>query len=277
MKTLITGNKGFVGKYVEDIFARNNAEVLGFDIQDGKNICDYEKLKAASNGCDVIIHLAAVDNNNAVEIVRNNIIGTMNVLNIFEETSLKKLIFMSSMDSLGIFQGEDKPKYLPIDDEYPCHSQTTYSVSKYANENMCRYYYSICNKPILCLRAPGIWSENTYGEIIERRKKTPHYEWKPYWEYGAFIDVRDLAEAIYLAAKTNFSGFHCYSISSDDITTSGKTSKELVDFLFTGIEWKGDYTYTENPYKTLVQNGNIKKLLNWNPKYSWKDAIRKFV
>lgn len=273
MKVLITGNEGFIGKNVENTLIQNEIDIIGYDVKYGNDICNYEKLKKSALGCDVIIHLAAVDNEIPNEIMDINIVGTINVLNIFRETSCKKLIFMSSVDSLGIFQGESKPKYLPIDDKYPCHPQKAYSLSKYSNEKMCEYYYSVCKKPILCIRAPGVWNEETYLKIQKNRKNQPSYEWSPYWEYGAFIDVRDLAEAIYKATIQNFNGYQCVIIASDDITTSGKTSRELVDFIFPEIEWRGNDTYIFNPYKTLIDNSRIKELLNWSPKHSWSKHI----
>ena len=85
-------------------------------------------------------------------------------------------------------------------------------------------------------------------------------------------NIRDLAEAIYLLViNENINGFYCHSICSDDITTSGKNSKELVDFIFPGIEWKGDNSYLSEPFKTILNNESIKRLINWKPKYSWKN------
>jgi UDP-glucose 4-epimerase len=117
---------------------------------------------------------------------------------------------------------------------------------------------------------PGVWSEETYGKIEKNRKERPSYEWSPYWEYGAFIDVRDLADAVYKAITVNWDGYRCELISSDDITTSGKTSREFVDFLFPGMPWKGDNSFFTDPFKTLLDNSGIKKLLAWSPRYSWR-------
>jgi nucleoside-diphosphate-sugar epimerase len=272
MKIIITGNRGFIGTYVEQKLVENNFTVIGYDLIDGNDICDYKKLKCMAKDCDVIIHLAAVDNDVPVDIMNTNIIGTMNILNIFNECNCKKLIFLSSVDSLGIFQGEDKPKYLPIDEKYPCHPKKAYSISKYSNEKMCEYNNTVFNKPILCIRAPGVWSEDTYKVIKDKRIEDPKYEWFPYWEYGAFVDVRDLSNAILQACKIEWDGYHCVLISSDDITTSGKTSVELVKYVFPDIEWRGDNSYSSEPYKSIINNSKIKKLLDWSPEYSWRNS-----
>jgi nucleoside-diphosphate-sugar epimerase len=128
LKVLVTGNRGFVGSVTEKKLSQNDLEVIGFDIKDGLDICDYGKLMSLSTDCDAIIHLAAADSDNTTEILETNVVGTMNVLNVFRETNVRKLIFMSSVDSLGIFEGEGKPLYLPIDDDYPCHPHRAYSL-----------------------------------------------------------------------------------------------------------------------------------------------------
>jgi nucleoside-diphosphate-sugar epimerase len=271
MRVLVTGNRGFVGTCLERSLARRGIEVTGYDIKDGLDIRDYRRLEAEARGCDAIVHLAAVDNNDAAEIADANIVGMVNVLDVFRGSGARKLINMSRVDSLGVFQGEGKPRYLPLDDGYPCHPARPYSLSKLAGEKLCEHYHGLCGKPILCVRAPGIWDEDTYGAIIAARRERPDYEWDPYWEYGAFVDVRDLVEAIYLGLVRDFTGYHCCLASSDDITTSGRTSRELVDFVHPGIQWKGDDAYMRYPFRTLVDNGRLKELLGWRPEHSWAE------
>jgi nucleoside-diphosphate-sugar epimerase len=55
------------------------------------------------------------------------------------DLTFEKIIFLSSVDALGIFQGEGIPKYLPLDDDYPCHPRAVYSISKKLAEDMCRF------------------------------------------------------------------------------------------------------------------------------------------
>lgn len=270
MRVLVTGNRGFVGSFLEGSLAGQGIEVVGYDLRDGLDIRDSRRLEAEARGCDAIVHLAAADNDDAADIADMNIVGMANVLNVFRDGPARKLVFLSSVDSLGVFQGEGKPRYLPLDDGYPCHPAKPYSLSKLAGEKLCEHYHALCGKPILCIRAPGIWDETTYGAIIAARGERPSYEWDPYWEYGAFIDVRDLVGAIHLGLVRDFSGYHCCLASSDDITTSGRTSRELVDFVHPGIPWRGDDAYARQPYRTLVDNGGLKELLGWRSEHSWE-------
>jgi UDP-glucose 4-epimerase len=274
---LITGNRGFIGKYVESRLNKEGHQITGFDIIDGFNILDYQSLHNKTLGCDVIIHLASIEKSSSSNVIATNLVGMWNVLEAGRNTNIKKIIFLSSADALGIFQGEGLPEYLPIDDNYPCHPSTPYAISKKLSEEMCAYISSFNKLPIICIRAPGVWDESTYNLITDKRKSNPGYECSPYWEYGAFIDVRDLAEAILLASIKDISGFHCLLISSDDITTSGMTSKELVDKIHPNTIWKGNNKYIIDPYKSIIDCSKIKKLLNWSPKYSWKSYQNKLL
>lgn len=56
------------------------------------------------------------------------------------------------------------------------------------------------------LRPPGVWSAETYEDIKVHRRADPAYEWHPFWEYGAFLDVRDLAAAIERALVADYPG-----------------------------------------------------------------------
>jgi UDP-glucose 4-epimerase len=275
MKILITGNKGFVGTRLSDTLAIMNYEIVGYDRKDNCDVLDFQKLCEKSKKCDVFIHLAAIESEDILETYRTNVIGMENVLLACHRYNISKLIFMSSVDALGIFQGEDQPKYLPIDNLYPCHPSKAYSISKLLCEKMCESYSIESSMPVLVLRAPGIWDEKTYASIINKRKDNPEYEWSPYWEYGAFIDIRDLVTAILKSIELDITGYNCELISSDDITTSGMTSLELVRKLHPDIIWKGDDQYIMKPYKSLIDTKELKTLLKWNPEYSWANYNRK--
>ena len=49
---------------------------------------------------------------------------------------------------------------------------------------------------------------------------------RPYWEYGAFIAIEDVAQAIWCAIHNPFHGHAVLNISSDDAALSEQTSVE---------------------------------------------------
>ncbi len=277
MRILITGNRGFIGRVIERRLIDAGCDVVGFDIVDGDDIRNPALLAKKVSGCSAIVHLAAVEGRSDTDVMETNVVGTWNVLSAGSQSKVDKIIFMSSVDVLGIFQGEGTPVYLPIDDDYPCHPICTYSMSKKLAEDMCGYFSSRTGIPVICFRPPGVWDESTYQKISEARKKRPEYEWDPYWEYGAFLDVRDLAEAVLPALQTEIQGFHTLLLAAEDITTSGLTSLELVKKLHPDIPWKGGQEYETSPFSALVKSTKARSLLNWSPHYSWRGFIGKIV
>lgn len=270
MRVLITGNKGFIGKEVERKLVSAGFQTIGYDIKDGFDILNADLLTQSAAGCRVIIHLAAIEGQAPTKVMETNLQGTWNVLCAAKETNVEKIIYISSVDALGIFQGEGIPKYLPIDDDYPCHPSAVYSISKKLAEDMCRLFSESTGIPVICLRPPGVWNESTYHQIIAARKKQPEYEWEPYWEYGAFIDIRDLTDAVLASVENIKNGFLCLLLASDDITTSGMSSLELVHKLHPGVKWNGDKEYELDHFKSLLNINKAKRILKWSPKYSWR-------
>ncbi|MDZ8240137.1 MAG: NAD-dependent epimerase/dehydratase family protein [Nostoc sp. ChiQUE01a] len=64
----------------------------------------------------------------------------MDISSAAAQAKVKRVVFFSSVDALGIFKGERKPDYLPLDDNHPCYPTTPYAVSKRLGEEMCRYF-----------------------------------------------------------------------------------------------------------------------------------------
>ena len=45
MRVLITGDKGFVGQHLINELKKRKRKIVGFSLQDGRNIFDYEQLR----------------------------------------------------------------------------------------------------------------------------------------------------------------------------------------------------------------------------------------
>jgi len=60
MKILVTGSKGFLGRYVVDELQSKGHLVLHYDLEDGCDILNADKFTSAVTDSDLCIHLAAV-------------------------------------------------------------------------------------------------------------------------------------------------------------------------------------------------------------------------
>ncbi len=277
MKILLTGNCGLIGQAVEKRLVAEGHQVVGFDLQAGQDIRDAPALIKAGSGCEAVVHLAALlgnsDDESAEDITRTNLIGTWNVLEAARINAFHRVVFMSSVDALGIFKGEGSPAYFPIDDDHPCCPTTPYAISKKLAEEMCHTFSEINGIATICLRPPGVWDASTYFKIVENRRKRPEYEWDPYWEYGAFVDVRDLAVLVVNCLQTDFRGYGCYLVSSDDITTSGSTSIELTRKIHPQVKWTDQNGFADNPYRSLLDCRRVKNTFNWSLEFTWRRFV----
>ena len=108
MKIFITGSSGFIGSELINHLS-GKYEIVKYDLANGQDVLDYNKLREAMKGCDVVIHLAAIrkplEDKTFSDYFRVNCEGTFNVAQAATENGVKRLIFASSMSYYGIERG----------------------------------------------------------------------------------------------------------------------------------------------------------------------------
>jgi dTDP-L-rhamnose 4-epimerase len=210
VKVLVTGGAGFIGSHLVDRLVQLGYEVLMYDNLDPqvhpqkpgylnpkakliqRDIRDYEALKGALKGCQLIFHLASVVGvgQSQYEIKRYvdvNIGGTANLLDILirAEPPIKRLILASSMSIYGegayicqrcgrvrpdktspqgkgidpacpLCSGPIRP--VPVREDDPPQCNSIYAVTKMAQEEMVINFGKAYRVPTVALRL-----FNTYG------------------------------------------------------------------------------------------------------------------
>lgn len=163
MKVLVTGGMGYIGSHTVVELLENNYEVVivdnlvnsKIDVLDkiekitGKrpifyqyDLCDYQDLETIfkENKIDVVIHFAglkAVGESCEKPLLyyQNNLISTMNLLDIMAKYNCKRLVFSSSATVYG------KPKSLPIQEDFPLSTTNPYGSTKLFIEYMLKDLY----------------------------------------------------------------------------------------------------------------------------------------
>jgi len=266
-----------VGAVVAAFLDAQGHDVVGFDVTMGRDMLCLPDLAGAMAGCRAVVHLAALPGpkrESPERVVSANVQGTWNVLKAAVDQGIDRIVYMSSVAALGVFGGQRPPDYLPIDDRHECRPSTPYGISKRLCEELCRCYANRFGMTVICFRPPGVWQQDTYHAVWRTRKANPGCERQPGWEYGTFIDARDLAAAVGAALTCDFEGYGCFLVAAADIVTCGPTSRELARFARPQVEWRGGIEYEEDPFLSLLDTSKARTVLDWRPRFSWQGFLR---
>lgn len=115
-KIFITGALGFVGRALAAKYHTLGAETCGLDVRADSalnvvagDVSKPEEWQAVLNGCDLVIHTAAIVTNNVPreEAWRVNVLGTRCVLDVAIRAGVKRFVHISSLAAMR-FNTEDK-------------------------------------------------------------------------------------------------------------------------------------------------------------------------
>jgi len=110
---LITGNRGFIGSYVQKALS-DQYNTIGLSRTEGYDITDFDSLKIKSK-IDIIVHAAAIASDDYETSFQANVVGTLNLCKYAKENGIKRFILISSIFALeesdnGYFNSYGKTK-----------------------------------------------------------------------------------------------------------------------------------------------------------------------
>jgi len=208
MKILVTGSSGQLGSYIAEALAREH-QVTGLDLVDPKrrvkrtehvrgDMGDYRLAMKLCRGKDAVIHAAAqvsVDRSvsDPVMDARENILGTVNMLEAATKSMVGQFIYVSSAAVFG------NPVKVPIAEDHPTKPLSPYGVSKLAAENYAFAFMESYGLSVTSIRPFNIYSprqdpESPYSGVITRfveRAKAG----EPLTVYGDGTQTRDFISA----------------------------------------------------------------------------------
>jgi len=151
-KVLVTGSSGFIGSHIADILDENGYEVVLFDTISSLykrntqteligDILKFEDVYEAMEGCSIVYHFAAhADINtssiNPTKVIKNNIIGTQNVLESARQNKVNRVLFASTIyvySELGSFYRVSKQACEKIIEEYQKEFELDYTILRFGS------------------------------------------------------------------------------------------------------------------------------------------------
>ncbi|MCF7916711.1 MAG: NAD(P)-dependent oxidoreductase [Candidatus Omnitrophica bacterium] len=149
MRILITGNSGFIGRFLSEKLIDKGYAVLGLDIKQDKHAQGYlqcfkgdilskRDVEKTADEVNLIIHLAAKHHDFGVskeEFYKVNVEGTKNILDCASRKNIKKLIFVSSV---AVYNDEN----MPVDESTELKPKNLYGKSKLEAEKLVKEWAS---------------------------------------------------------------------------------------------------------------------------------------
>lgn len=245
---------------------------------------------------DAVIHFAAFSQvaesmKDPGKYWRNNVVGTMNLLDAMRAHGVKKIVFSSTAATYG------EPEYTPIDEKHPQKPINPYGMSKLAIERMMDDYrtYGIRSVRLRYFNVAGADSEMRVGErhepethLIPNILKSVFGDGKEFHMFGTdyptrdgtcirdYVNVEDLADAHLLALRYLDDGGETDYFNLG--TNEGSSVKEVFEACrkVTGKDIKVTVEGRRpgDPAVLVADNTKAKKVLGWTPRRSLEDSIR---
>ena len=322
MNILVTGGAGYIGSQcvlalmksnynviIFDNFSTGHRETIeiiskcnmpgkfiGFFKGDLTNRYDLEKTFSAYE-IDAVMHFAAYSQvaesmKNPSKYYRNNVLGTLNLLDSMRTHNVMKIVFSSTAATYG------EPEYTPIDEKHPQSPINPYGNSKLMIEMIMDDYdaaYGLRSVRLRYFNVAGADSNGRVGEwhepethLVPNILKSTFSNGKEFSMFGTdyptrdgtcirdYVNVEDLADAHVKAMKYLENGGKTDFFNLG--TNNGSTVKEVFASCekVTGksISLKVCDRRPGDPATLIADNKKAKEILGWEPKRTLDDSIR---
>ncbi len=307
-KILVTGADGFIGSHLTEQLVRQGHDVRAFvlynsfnswgwldqspkEIKDGLDIFsgdirDPYGVKKAMQGCDVVLHLAALiaipySYHSPDTYVDTNVKGTLNVVQAARELGVEKVVHTSTSEVYGT------ARFVPITEEHPLQGQSPYSATKIGADQVAMSFYNAFDTPVTTIRP-----FNTYGPRQSARAIIPTIiaqiaSGKRKISLGAlhptrdFNFVMDTVRGFIAVAESEKSIGEVINIGSNFEISIGDTVKLIAEVMGVEIEIETDQARLR-PEKSEVDrlwadNTKARNLTGWEPAYGGRDGFKRGI
>jgi NAD dependent epimerase/dehydratase len=302
-RVLVTGAGGFIGSHLVEALVRDGALVKAFvrynsradpgllsilpadtleniEIIQG-DLCDLSAVKAAARGMEIIIHLGALiaipySYLHPAEVVKTNVIGTLNVLLAARENGIERMVHTSSSEVYGT------AIETPINERHPLQGQSPYSASKIGADKLAESFYCSYNTPVVTIRP-----FNTYGPRQSARAIIPTIITQVLTQDVVYLGnletqrdltfVSDTVEGILCAAKTpNVEGETINLGYGRDIQV-GELAQEIIGLIDKPVEIRVDpkrLRPNKSEVMRLVSDNHLaKERIGWSPSINLREGL----
>ena len=164
-------------------------------------ITDPDGMRAAMEGVDIVVHLAAAVSGLpelGVETFHANAQGTFVALHAARQAGVGRFLCASSINAFGTFYWRLSGApvaytKLPLDETFPPIPEDPYSLSKWVNEETCAAFSRAYGITTAAFRFAGVWSDAMYEKARAEGLK-PTAAWSD--DLYQWVHVADVARGL---------------------------------------------------------------------------------
>lgn len=295
MRILITGGAGFIGSHVcEKLISQGHKLIVVDNLSTGKksNISDdilffnidikrkssLRTLLRYTKKIDAVIHLAAQTQvsksiTNPRIDAKDNVLSTLNILELMVEFDIKKIIFSST----AAVYGDQHSSHMPLKEDIRLEPRSPYAASKLSSEEYIKMYSRLHDIDYCIFRFSNVYGPrqdvNTGGVIakfIFNLKECEQVKINGDGEQTRdFIYVKDVADGISYGLE-NLSGI--FNLSTGEETSINEVLNTLSKFLSVN-NVSHEKSLTGDIRRSCLSNKRIIKD-GWKPNYNFVDSIK---
>ncbi len=238
-RVLVTGAAGLIGRVMTNTLLEYGVSVTGLVLDDPGDLGldrvvtgdagDPDTVRSALADVDAVVHLAALPtpkHGSPWQVYGGNTRATFTVLEEAGLAGVRRIACASSLSVLGLAWGRPglHPAYLPIDEALPLQVEDPYALSKQADEGTAAMMARRHGMAVVSLRFPFVANAERARWRYDQIVRDPGVAAAELWTY---LDVRDAAEACWLAITVPVTGQHTVFVAAPDILAP-QSSMELI-------------------------------------------------
>lgn len=302
MKIFVTGGEGFIGSYLIDRLIKKGFTVASYDAnlnfinnsayyhkclklremflkQPTKkyqgDIRDKQGLEKAIADFkpEIIIHLAGLPmarapQNYSGEMIPINLYGTLNILEVFEKSNTRRIVFASSSMAYGHF------KQTPQTEEFTLDPVNLYGATKAAAE----YFVKLSKKEWVIVRATSVYGfTDCANRVTQILIDAAHHNTSAWVVKGETLDfsyIDDVVEGYIKCILSQEAAGNTFNISRGESRAASEFAEILKQY-FPKFKYEIREPEGYQVWRGPMNITKAKKILGFEPKYSIEKGIRK--
>ncbi|MCD4498918.1 NAD-dependent 4,6-dehydratase LegB [Chromobacterium vaccinii] len=305
-KILVTGADGFIGSHLVEHLVRQGADVRAFVYYNSFNswgwldqspedirrsfevfagdIRDPHGVRTAMQGCDVVLHLAALiaipySYHSPDTYIDTNVKGTLNVVQAARELGVERVVHTSTSEVYGT------ARFVPITEEHPLQGQSPYSASKIGADQIAQSFFLSFETPVTTIRP-----FNTYGPRQSARAVIPTI----ITQIAAGMDgiklgaihptrdfnfVQDTVRGFCAVAECDAALGKVINVGSNYEISVGDTARLIAELMGRDVRFTSDEQRLRpagsEVERLWADNRLARELAGWGPEYAGIDGLRR--